>query len=150
MHNPIKYLAALWLVVLTLFAAATLQTGCSTTGAPPPTVAQIVTPARVEAVTALAAQEKRDLGAVALALEAGGLTWLSSPEGRLALSIAASLFVDNHGPDTVLSNAYADAILTGALRGIDYATGQTSARLATRGSPEDDLLAAARATRPGP
>jgi len=144
-------------------------TGCSTTG-----VQGVVTPERVEAVVALGtyvgagellkqdgaradleravaglqsmkAQSKRDMVAIAVALNAAGITWLETPEGILAFGVVNSFFGDKYGPGQVLDSKYADAVLAGSIRGIQLALDRKGTRAF---SPAvSDLTEEAKATR---
>lgn len=153
-------------------AVMTTITGCSSTPGGT-SITNIVTAPRVEAVVAvgtyygarelcsqgkradvekidgalrsLKASNKRDLVAIAVALREGGLTWLETPEGVLAFGVASSIFDDRYGPEVVLNNVYADAVLAGALRGIELALAQPNQARALDG---ESLKAQAAATRP--
>ena len=100
------------------------------------------------ALRSLNAQSKRDMVAIAIALREGGITWLETPEGVLAFGIAESLFHDKYGPEQILNNAYADAVLAGALRGVELALANTGAKDDARSFDEVSLAAQAKATRP--
>lgn len=140
-------------LALTLFAIAlTLFPGCAGPGGGGLTIAQIVTPARIEAVLSLgaytaakaaiikghraeieaaqealnviAAAEHVDLPAVAAALEAAGVGNLSSTEGSLILGAVFS-FADLWAgtAQPVLDSAQARAVVRGITHGFALALG---------------------------
>lgn len=143
-------MVAIWALSAATITAMFL-TGCSSVDGTKPDVAQVVTPARVETVTALGAfygakaaiakghraelemtraalaklneSEPKDWMAIVAALDAAGLTVLASDEGQLAIQAVAAIFSDNWGPERILDSTYARAVVRGALRGVTMALG---------------------------
>lgn len=142
--------------------------GCSTTS-----VQSVVTPQRVEAVTAfgvyvaavevykdnrqselnqalaglktLQAAGSHDMVAIAAALSAADLKWIDTQEGTLFFGALISVFTDNFGVQQTLDSKYANAVLNGAVRGIQLALDR--AKTVFEQEAVDILSSEARATR---
>lgn len=156
-------------------ALAALAIGCGTTK-----FQDVVTPGRVKAVVTwgayaaakaqigehreelerirtalqtLQAAGTYDVAAVAAALQAGGITWLSTSEGTLAVAAAISFSDLFHDQTVVISeSAYTQAVLEGALTGLTLALDERPAATRSVGSTagggvEARLRAEAEASR---
>jgi hypothetical protein len=162
------------LCLLPPVALITVTTGCATGS-----ITNLVTPARVESVVALgtyiggrklvrdgrraecerallAIQSlkgagNRDMEAIAKALIAAGIKEIETPEGLLVFGLLRSVFTDKYGPEGVLNDRYATAVLNGSERGLSDALAVMSRAgptQPTRDSLYAKLAAQAKATRP--